>query len=408
MKAVGDTSPRIISREIESGFYLLRVDDEKVNYFEAIWSIPERITYNAYLLVEDGGAVLFDGWKTVYADDLIEAIRGIVSPRDLTHVIVHHVEPDHSGSLPKVLEANGFRAEVVTNPMSKPMIESFYKICPKFRLVKDCEEISAAGEKIKLINTPWLHWPETMMSYLTNRRILVPCDAFGGYSIPRTILDEDDEVVREYLPSVRKYVATVIGFYRQYIIRNIERLQNLQLDIEIIAPAHGLIWKRNPRLILDYYRSLAEGRPDGNKILVVSGSMYGLMEKAARIAVEEVERLGGRTAFYQFNDLEQPPFSEIIGNAIDSRAIILAAPTYEAGVYPPIDHLADLITKKIPPKPVLILGSYGWAGIVAKKLSEKLTGAGFKVVEMIEFRGSPSEEDVRRIKEGVRRLLESS
>jgi flavorubredoxin len=124
--------------------------------------------------------------------------------------------------------------------------------------------------------------------------------------------------------------------------------------------------------------------------------------------VEEVERLGGRTAFYQFNDLEQPPFSEIIGNAIDSRAIILAAPTYEAGVYPPIDHLADLITKKIPPKPVLILGSYGWAGIVAKKLSEKLTGAGFKVVEMIEFRGSPSEEDVRRIREGVRRLLESS
>jgi len=405
---VREMSPKILLREIESGFYLLRVDDEKVNYFEAIWSIPEKVTYNAYLLVGNGGAVLFDGWKAVYADDLIEAIKEITNPRNLTHVIVHHVEPDHSGSLPKVLEANGFRAEVVTHPMSKPMIESFYRISPKFRLVKDCEEISAAEEKIKLVYTPWLHWPETIVSYLMSRKILVPCDAFGGYSIPRTVFDEDDEVLREYLPSVRKYVATVIGFYRQHIIRNIEKLQNLQLDIRIIAPAHGLVWKRNPQLILDYYRNLAEGRPDGNKVLIVSGSMYGLMERAARTAVEAVEGLGGRAVFYRFNDLEQPPFSEIIGNAIDSRAIILATPTYEAGVYPLLDQLVDLIVKKIPPKPVLILGSYGWAGVVTKKLSEKLAGAGFNIIETVEFRGSPSEEDARKIKDGVRRLLEHS
>jgi len=399
-------SLRILCQEIERGFYLLRVDDERVNYFEGIWSIPERVTYNAYLLVGGNGAVLFDGWKTVYADDLIEVIGGIVSPRDLTHVIVHHVEPDHSGSLPKLLEANGFRAEVVAHPMAKPMIESFYKISPRFRLVRDGEEILAAGERIRLIHTPWLHWPETMTSYLAGRKILISCDAFGGYSIPRTIFDDDDVVVREYLPSVRKYVATVIGFYRQHIIRNIEKLRDLQLDIGIIAPAHGLVWGRNPRLIIDYYRSLAEGRPDDNKILVVSGSMYGLMEEAARIVVEEVERLRGRAAYYRFNDLEQPPFSEIIGDAIDSRAIILAAPTYEAGVYPLIDNLVDLIVKKIPPKPVLILGSYGWAGAAARRLSEKLAAAGFKIVEAIEFKGSPNEDDARRIRDSVRKLLE--
>ena len=401
-------SPRILCQEIERGFYLLRVDDKGVNYFEGIWSIPERVTYNAYLLVGDDGAVLFDGWKALYADDLIEVIGGIMSPRDLTHVIVHHVEPDHSGSLPKVLEANGFRAEVVAHPMAKSMIESFYKISPRFRLVRDGEEIAAVGERIMLIHTPWLHWPETMMSYLAGRKILIPCDAFGGYSIPRTIFDDDDEIVQGYLPSVRKYVATVIGFYRQHIIRNIEKLQGLQLDISIVAPAHGLVWRKNPRLIIDYYRSLAEGRPDDNKILVVSGSMYGLMEEAARIAVEEVERLGGRAASYWFNDLQQPPFSEIIGDAIDSRAIILAAPTYEAGVYPLIDNLVNLIVKKIPPKPVLILGSYGWAGAVARRLSEKLAAAGFKIVEAIEFKGSPTEDDARRIRDSVRKLLEQS
>jgi len=399
---------RVLSQEIEPGFHLLRVDDVDVEYFEGIWSIPEKVTYNAYLLVGDGGAVLFDGWKSIYADDLIEVIRGIVDLKDITHVIVHHAEPDHSGSLPKVLEANGFRAEVVAHPMAKPMIEAFYRIAPRFRLVKDGEELALAGEKIKIIYTPWLHWPETIMSYLPDRRALITCDAFGGYSTPRAIFDDDEGVVKEYLPSVRKYVANIIGFYRQHITRNIEKIQSLNLSIGILAPAHGLIWRRNPQLIIDYYRSLAEGRPDGNKILIISGSMYRLLEKAAAIAADEVERLGGRAIFYRFNDSSQPPFSEILSDAMDSRAIIIAATTYEAGVYPPLEHLVDLISRKIPQKPVLVIGSYGWGPAAARKISEKLASAGFKIIDKIEFQGSASEEDIRRIREGVKMLLESS
>ncbi len=400
-------APRILSQEIAREFYLLRIDDEKVKYFEALWGIPEKVTYNAYLLVGDD-VVLFDCWKDVYADDLVEAVKEVVDPQDITHIIVHHIEPDHSGSLPKVLEVNRFRAEVVAHVMAKPMIEAFYRISPKFRIVKDGEELVLAGERIRILHTPWLHWPETMMSYLSSRRILVSCDAFGGYSIPRAVFDDEEDVVQGYLPSVRKYVATIIGFYRQHIIRNIEKIQSLGLSINMIAPAHGLIWKKNPQLIIDYYRDLANGVPDDNKILVVSGSMYGLMEVAARAAVEEVEKLGGRVVFYRFNDSEQPPFSEIIGDAIDSRAIILAAPTYEAGIYPPLDQLVDLISRKIPPKPMLIIGSYGWAGVAAKKISEKLEGSGFKVIEVIEFRGSADEKDVQRIRESTRKLLESS
>ncbi|MEM0329005.1 MAG: FprA family A-type flavoprotein [Nitrososphaerota archaeon] len=399
---------RVLSQEIEPGFHLLRVDDVDIEYFEGIWSIPEKVTYNAYLLVGDGGAVLFDGWKSIYADGLIEAIRGIVDLKDITHVIVHHAEPDHSGSLPKVLEANGFRAEVVAHPMAKPMIETFYRIAPRFRLVKDGEELALAGEKIKIIYTPWLHWPETIMSYLPDRRALITCDVFGGYSTPRAIFDDDEGVVKEYLPSVRKYVANIIGFYRQHITRNIEKIQSLKLSIGILAPAHGLIWRRNPQLIIDYYRSLAEGRPDGNKILIITGSMYRLLEAAAAIAANEVERLGGRAIFYRFNDSSQPPFSEILSDAMDSRAIIIAATTYEAGVYPPLEHLVDLISRKIPQKPVLVIGSYGWGPAAARKISEKLASAGFKIIDKIEFQGSASEEDIRRIREGVKMLLELS
>ncbi|MEM1654977.1 MAG: FprA family A-type flavoprotein, partial [Nitrososphaerota archaeon] len=283
-----------------------------------------------------------------------------------------------------------------------------YRIAPRFRLVKDGEELALAGEKIKIIYTPWLHWPETIMSYLPDRRALITCDVFGGYSTPRAIFDDDESVVKEYLPSVRKYVANIIGFYRQHITRNIEKIQSLKLSIGMLAPAHGLIWRRNPQLIIDYYRSLAEGRPDGNKILIITGSMYRLLEAAAAIAANEVERLGGRAIFYRFNDSSQPPFSEILSDAMDSRAIIIAATTYEAGVYPPLEHLVDLISRKIPQKPVLVIGSYGWGPAAARKISEKLASVGFKIIDKIEFQGSASEEDIRRIREGVKMLLELS
>lgn len=400
-------APRILSQEVMRGLYVLRVDDEKVRYFEAIWSIPEKVTYNAYLLVGNDEAVLFDGWKSTYADDLVETIKKIVDLRDVKHIIVHHAEPDHSGSLPRVLEANGFRAEVVTYSMGKSIIEAFYNMSPKFRIVRDCDELVLAGERIKIIQTPWLHWPETMMSYLSDRRILVSCDAFGGYSVPRSVFDDDD-TVREYLPSVRKYVATVIGSYRQHIVRNIEKIQKIGLSIDVIAPAHGIIWRNRPQLILDYYRALAEGCTEDNKILLISGSMYGLMEAAARTTIKEVERLGGRVVFYRFNDFEQPQFSDILGDAIDSKAIILATPTYEAGVYPPLDQLVDLISRKIPPKPVLVIVSYGWASVAAKKISEKLESSGFKLIEVIEFHGSAGEKNIQKIREGVKKLIECS
>lgn len=397
---------RVRAQEVLEGFDVLRLDDDQVKFFEGQWAVPEGVTYNAYLLRSGDEVVVFDTWKDRFADEFVEALGRRVDPREVTKVVVHHMEPDHSGALPRLLEENGFRAEVLGHPLSLRMIESFYRVRVRFRPVRDGEEMRAGDRTIRFITTPWLHWPETIMSFLVEDSILLPCDAFGGYSIPDDLFDDSEEAVSRFLPYARKYFANIIGSFREHVIRNVEKLEGLGIRPKIIAPAHGLIWRRDPQLIIGYYRRLAEGRPEPSKILVVSGSMYGLTEAAVRIALEEVERLGGRAAFYRFNDLEHAPISEVIGDAIDSAALILASPTYEGGVYLPLSHLVDVLSRKIPPKPVLVLGSYGWGGVAAKRIAEKLSAAGFKVMEPVEFQGSADPSDLERIRERVRRLLE--
>ena len=376
-----------------------------VEFFEGIWRIPEKITYNAYLVLEDDTRILLDGWKRSYSEAFLEAIKNIIDPRDLTHVIVHHMEPDHSGSLPRVLEANEFRAEVIAHPMTARMIKSFYGLEVKFRAVKDGEELRL-GEAFKFIHVPWLHWPETIVTFLMDRGILFSGDAFGGYSIPESIFDDSDELISRYLPAVRKYVATIIGYYRSHIVRSIEKLAKLGISPRLIAPAHGLIWRNKPDLIIRYYEELAEGRAEDDKILIISGSMYGSTEKAANTAFEEARRLDLKPVLYSLNELEHASPPEIIGDAINSRAIVIASPTYEMGIYPPIEYIIRLISRKIPPKPVLIISSYGWAGVAARRISEILSDAGFKIIKIIDFQGSAGDAELEEIRRGVRALFE--
>ncbi len=398
--------PRTFVEKIADNFYLLRIDDEEVKYFEAVWRIPEKITYNTYLLLGDGECVLFDGWKEDYSEDFVNAVAKIIDPKEITHIVLHHMEPDHSGSLPGLLEANGFKAEVMGHPMVRTLVEAFYGIKPKFKPVKDGEKTSIAGERLQFFHTPWLHWPETMMTYLADRGVLVTGDAFGGFSAPETLFDDDEEVVREYIPSVRRYVASIIGYYRRYISRNIEKLEKLGLEFKLIAPAHGIIWKNHPRKIIEYYLKLAEGVPEEGKISVIYASMYGASKFAASVAVEELKKRGKRPVVYGFTDQEQPSITSVLGDAFDSEAIILASPTYEADVFPTISYIADLIMKKVPQnKPVLILSSYGWAGVAGKKLAERFKEAGFEIVEVVEFRGRLRDEEKERILNAVEKFL---
>lgn len=199
--------------------YIFRIDDDETNYFEALWSIPEGVTYNWYLLLSGDKTVLFDGWKREYAGKLVEILREVADPRDVDYVVVHHMEQDHSGSLPKILEVNGGRAEVLGHPLTGRMIRAFYGLNPRFRGVKDGESFLVGGKTLRFLYTPWLHWPETIMTYIVEDAVLLSCDAFGSFSIPPALFDSDEQVVSDYFKHVRKYVVDIVGRYSDYKLR---------------------------------------------------------------------------------------------------------------------------------------------------------------------------------------------
>lgn len=383
---------------------MLRLDDDETAYFEALWEIPEGITYNSYVLSTKDGAVVFDTWKDRYSEQYLEALRKVVDPGKVRYIVVHHMEPDHSGCLPHLLK-EAPEATVLGHQMVRDMMRHFYGIEPRFRPVGDGEELELGGRRMRFLHTPWLHWPETIMTYLEG--ILLSCDAFGGYSIPRSIFD--DEEVEGYLPHVRKYIVSVIGAYRRFIEKNIAKLRSSGLRIEMIAPSHGLIWRRDSGRILDFYLEVAMGVPASRKAVVVYSSMYGMVEKLVRIAADELRRNGYSVIEAAFKDRERAAIADVISELSDAELAVFGTATYEAGVFPYFSYLLNLMSKKSSFRgPALVLTAHGWGPVAGKQVSEELRRSGVEVVDSIELRGSPTPVDETRIREAVRKAIEAA
>ncbi|WP_456453672.1 FprA family A-type flavoprotein [Thermococcus sp.] len=394
----------------EPELYILRIDDERIKYFEATWDIPEGITYNAYLMKTGDAVVLFDAWKKDYTEEFLETLRKLVDPKEITHIIIHHTEPDHSGAIPAVLEANGYRARLIGTTFAKRFMEGFFgeKVVENFHAIKDGEEIQIGGRTFRFITVPWLHWPDTMITYVVEDRLIFSCDAGGGYGIPNAIDDSDEEVVREYLPHVTKYIVTVIGHYHKYIVQNLKKLKSLGIveEARMILPGHGLIWRKNPARIFEFYEKVGAGVPEKDKVLVIYDSMYGFVERRMEIVIEELRKLGKKPVVYRFNDKEAPAVSDILGEIPDSEAIVIGASTYEAEIHPRIRYtLYEIVDKANYEKPVLIVGAFGWGGVAGKKIETLITRSRFNHVDTVESRGMPRKEDEERLREGVRKLV---
>ncbi|NPA97620.1 MAG: FprA family A-type flavoprotein [Crenarchaeota archaeon] len=390
--------PRIHVDLVSRDLYILRVDDSETKFFEALWEIPEGITYNAYLLTTSEGAILFDTWKAKYSEELVESIRRVVDPRDIVYVVVHHMEQDHSGSLPRVLQAaDASSVTVVGHPMVKDMVSSFYGIdLPRFKPIKDGDSLELGGYRIRFLHTPWLHWPETTMSFIENLGALLSCDAFGAYSVPKTLFD--DGVGESYMRFVRKYVATVIGYYIRFVARNIEKISSLGLDIRIVAPSHGVVWRANPRKIIDYYYRLSKGQlVDERKVTLIYSSMYGAIASFMKMLYLKLRSKGFDVHLYAFTDSSRAALADAIGDAIDSALIVVGVPTYEAGMFPLMKLVLELLAKKIRlGNRIAVVTCYGW-GSPRRAIEEVLKGSSLQLLKIVEFRGRASAEHVEEV-----------
>ena len=385
--------------------YVLRVDDRYTKYFEALWEIPEGITYNAYLLKTEDGDVLFDTWKRQFSSTFLEALERLTSPDELKYVVVHHMEPDHSGSLEDVLRWAP-KAKVLGHPLAGRMMNAYPRAKSRFVPVRDDQELEVGNMKLKFIHTPWLHWPETMMTWIEEYETLLTCDVFGAYGIPLALFDDACIKKENVIRSTRKYVVTVIGHYREWIGRNLQKLEKLNIRPKIVAPAHGLIWRRNVKEVIEIYKDVASSRPKDNKALLVYASMYGTTEKLARGLEYALTRENFEVATYGYNDTSRPPLSEVLTDASDSKIIVIATPTYETEAFPYLKMVAEELCWKVGNgKKVVIATSYGWSSAAAEQLKKILEGCNYQTVEVVKYNAvgptAIKDEEVEKIAKKV-------
>jgi len=395
--------------KIADGIYMLTMNVEDV-LFEGIWEIANGVTLNSYIVQGDKTAIIDGviGWDGV-PEILYKNLEEIgVDPKSIDYLIVNHMEPDHSGWISNYRKIKDDFTIICTDKAAK-MVASFYGE-DKIRVVKEGDTLDLGKGKILSFHpVPNVHWPDTMYTYEKDTKTLFSCDMFGAFGrMGDHCFDDEltpDEIEFFEIEGIR-YYSNVMATFTPSVKKAIEKAKTL--DIKIIAPGHGPVYRQNPQKIMDdYYRftRYAEGAGK-NEITILWGSMYGMTEKAVKYAESILKREG-----VKYNKLKMPleSESEMVATILRSAGIIVATPTYEYKLFPPVaTALNEVGRKKITGKAAFRFGSYGWSGGAEKELAEILerNKMNWDFIESVEFEGAPREEDLKRVEAGVLALIE--
>ena len=385
--------------------YEIRVVDRSTRFFEGAWEIPEGVTYNSYVITAPEGAVVLDTVKAQYAEEYLEALRRIVDPRDVRLIVVHHSEPDHSGAFPLLYREAG-APEVLSHPIARRILESRYGLrIERFRAAADGATVElGGGESLRVYQVPWLHWPDTIATLYQPEGIAFTGDVFGSYGTP---VGHTDSAVDWgwYERLMVKYFVTVIGSYRDWVRKNLGKLERLLGEARLVAPLHGLVLEKHKGDALELYRRLSSS-PTGRRATVVYSTMYGAAEEAAFEAARLLAEKGWSVAVHGSSDSRRMVYSEMLADAILSSLIVIVAPVYEAAIHPVIEQAVSLICKKAAAgQKVVLLSSYGWGPTASRLLKPKLEECGLRVAAVAEAQGRLPAEKVR---EAVEKALEEA
>jgi len=385
---------------VSESVYWVGVNDRTTDLFESLWPIPRGISYNAYALVDEKVALL-DTVHFKSFDDYVGKLKAVLPEgKGVDYLIIHHMEQDHSGSVRRIREMFP-QVQIVGTQKTANFLQELYGISENVKTVSDGDTLDLGSHTLSFYSTPMLHWPETMMSYDEGQRILFSGDAFGTFAaLDGGIFDDeinitglDDEAIR--------YFANIIGKYSMMVSRALNKLEDL--DIDILAPVHGPVWRSDPQHIIDLYGRLSrmEGKPG---VALVYASMYGqtakMMEAVARGIAEE-----GVTEV-RVIDASRTHVSYTIRDCWDYGVIGLGSPTYDTGLLPPVEELTRLLTHKgLENRKVGVFGSYGWAGGAVKQLKAFAEECDFELIEpSVTSNFAPGEQELEQCEQLGRNL----
>ena len=349
-------------------------------------------TYNAYLIVDEKIA-LVDTVYGPFADEMVEKIRDIIPPERIDYIIANHVETDHSGAMPQLIKLCP-KAKVIGTAKCKDGLYRNYYENWDFQAVNTGDKISLGKRTLNFIEAAMIHWPDSMFTYCPEEELLMPNDAFGQhYATSERFDNEVDQA--ELMDEAAKYYANILWPFSSIILKKIEEIRKMNISIKMIAPSHGIIWRKDPMKIMNAYISWAKNETK-EKVVIVYETMYGATEKMARRIGEGSSDEGISVKVF---DIAQSDRTEVISAMLDAKGFIIGSSTHDNDMLPTMAGFLKFLKGLRPKNRVgCAFGSYGWSGGAIDSIERELKEAGIEVIQpAISSKYMPDEGEIKRL-----------
>ena len=377
---------------LKDGVYLVGVVDWNIRDFHG-YITRRGSSYNAYL-IQDEKTALVDTVKHSFAGELVENISALTSLEKIDYIIVNHVEMDHSSSLP-VIAKLAKNAKIVSSVRGKEeLIKHYGAEFERIETVKSGDTIKLGKKTLTFLEAPMLHWPDSMFTYLIEDKILMPNDAFGQHLASSGRFDDEvDQTV--LMEEAVTYYANILMPFSPLIVKKIQEVVAMKIPIDMIAPSHGIIWRKDPMKIVNAYLDWCTGKTVKQKAIVVFDTMWGSTDKMARAIAEGIISQGVEAKLLKLRGTDN---TDIVTEIVDAKAVLVGSPTLNNGMFPSLGTFLTYITGLKPKGKIWsFFGSYGWGGGAVKNMFKTVKEAGFEVLEPgIEAKWVPTAEELKK------------
>ncbi len=395
-KERGKEGERIMSvRKITEKIFNVGAIDWDRTLFDEIIPLPDGTSYNSYVVFGSKKTALIDTVEPENGKDLLRNLEEL-GVKHLDYIVSNHAEQDHSGMIPRILELFP-EAKIVTNEKCKKLeLDLLHVKNDAFLTVKDGETLSLGDKTLKFIFTPWVHWPETMSTYLVEDKVLFSCDFFGSHIASSDLFPQNEAKAIE---DAKRYYAEIMMPFRMPIRSNLKKLESYA--IEFIAPSHGQVYN-HPQMILDAYTEWVSETVK-NKVVIPYVSMHGSTKKMVEFLANELMKRNIEVRLY---NITKADIGEVAMALVDAATAVVASPTVLVGLHPTAAYVLAFINA-IRPKVKFgtLIGSYGWAGQSIKQAQALTSNLKTEMLEPVLVKGCPREEDFNRLKKLANEIL---
>ena len=357
-------------RKVTEDLYWVGGNDRQIELFENIFPLAKGVSYKSYLLLDEQ-TVLFDTADYAIGKQFIENVMSVLNGRNLDYIVVNHMEPDHCSLIGELL-LHYPDVKIIGNAKTFPMIEQFFSfdLTGKTLTVKEGDTFCSGKHTFRFIMSPMVHWPEAMMTYDEKDKVLFSADAFGTFNaLNGNLFNDELDFNREWLDEARRYYTNIVGKYGPQVQNVLKKASSL--DIQMICPLHGPVWRSNLNFIIEKYNLWSRYEPEEKGVMIAYASMYGNTENMAEILAVMLAEAGVKNI--HMHNISKTHVSELISDSFKYSHIVLASPTYNNGIYPLMDnYLEDMKALSLQNRTIAVLGNGSWAPQATKLISAKI------------------------------------